>query len=86
MPTGTIADEHAVRTGSDLLADLRQVKAHDLAADPRHYDSSADGPGRANRPEQPGRIMPVIAHRGRPCATLGPDIEHDRSSRTDGVL
>lgn len=65
MPTGAVADQHAVGVRVDDLADLGQVDAHDFATDPRHYHSGADGSFRANRSEQPGRVVPIIAHHRR---------------------
>src|SRR5882724_11086594 len=65
MPSGAVADQNAVGVRVDGLADLGQVHAHDFATDPRHYHSGADGSFRANRSEQPCRIVPIVAHHRR---------------------
>ena len=65
MPPGAVANQHAMSGRTDDLADLGQVHAHDFAADPRHHHRRADGPFRANRPEQPSGVVPIVAHHRR---------------------
>ncbi len=74
VPTGAVADDHAMCIGADPLADFSQMDAHCLAADPRHDDGGADGPLRADRAEQIGRVMPVVANRRRAGAAQPPDV------------
>jgi hypothetical protein len=74
MPSGSVADQHAVGGRTDDLADLGQVHAHDFATDPRHHHSRADSSFRANRSEQPGRVVPIVAHHRRTRASFGPDV------------
>src|SRR5258708_30924848 len=48
--------------GADLLGDLGQMDRHRLAADPGHDDGRTDGPRRADRAEDVGGVMAVVAN------------------------
>lgn len=65
MPACAIADQNAVAFRVDGLADLGEVDAHDFATDPWHHHSGTDGSFRANRSEQPCRIVPIVADHRR---------------------
>lgn len=65
MPACAIADQNAVSVRVDGLADLGEVDAHDFATDRRHYHCGTDGSFRANRSEQPCRIVPIVAYHRR---------------------
>ena len=65
VPTGAVAHEHTMRAGADPLADLGEVEAHDLAADPGHHDGRADRTAWTDRAEQPGGV--VRAESGSVC-------------------
>jgi hypothetical protein len=74
VPPGTVTDQHGMGLGADLLANLGQVQGHRLAADPGHDDGGAHGTARADRTEDIGRGMAVVAHRRRTGAPQGPQI------------
>ena len=59
---------------ADLLANLGQVQGHRLAADPGHDDGGDHGTARADRTEEVGRGMAVVANRRRTGAPQGPQI------------
>src|SRR5258708_24858430 len=72
MPAGAVADQHGVSAGADLLADLGEVDGHRLAVDPGRDDGSAHGTRRADRTEDVGRVMAVVANRRRAAAAQRP--------------
>src|SRR5277367_2335179 len=74
MPAGTVAQQHADRTGHDLRADLSQVQVHHLCVGAGRDDRGPDTTGRADGAKYVGRIMTIVAHHQRARAALGPDI------------
>lgn len=54
--------------GADLLADLGEVDGHGRAIDPGRDDGGAQGPRRADRAEDVGRVVMAVANRGRTAA------------------
>ena len=63
VPAGAVTDQHGMSAETYLRADLGQVDCHRLAADPGHHDGRAHGAVRANRAEEVGRLMAVVADR-----------------------
>jgi hypothetical protein len=74
VPPGTVTDQHGMGLGADLVANLGQVYGHRFAADPGHDDGGAHGTARADRTEDVGRGMAVVANRRRTGAPQGPQI------------
>ena len=62
MPSGTITDQDSMCAWRDLCADLLQMLVHRLGIDGGHDDCRADSPRVADRAEQVGRVMAVVAH------------------------
>lgn len=65
MPTCPVTDQHGVGCGADTSADLGKVDRHGFTTDPRHDDRSAHSSVRADRPEQVGGLVAVVADRRR---------------------
>jgi hypothetical protein len=74
MPAGTVTDQHGMGRGADLGCDLGQVPGHRLAADKGHDDGRADRAGGADRAEQGGAVVAIVAHRGRTRTARRPKI------------
>jgi len=65
MPSGAIADQRGDRTSCHLRADLGKVEVHALGIGGRRDHRRADSARRADRAEDIGRVMAVIADHGR---------------------
>jgi hypothetical protein len=74
VPPGTVTDQHGMGLSADLLTNLGQVYGHRRAADPGHDDGGAHGTARADRTENVGGGMAVVANRRRTGAPQGPQI------------
>src|SRR5882724_12216972 len=72
MPAGAVADQHGVSAGAHLLADLGEVDRHRFAVDPGRDNGGADGPRRAGRTEDVGRVMAIVANRRWAAAAWRP--------------
>ena len=74
MPAGAVTDQNSVRTRRHLSADFAQVLVHRLDVDARHDDGGTDASGWADRAEQIGRVMTVVAHHQRARADRRPNV------------
>ena len=74
MPAGAVTDQNSVRTKRHLSADFAQVLVHRLGVDARHDNGGTDASGRADRAEQIGRVMTVVAHHQRARADRRPNV------------
>ena len=73
VPAGAVDCEHGVRSGGDIRADLREVEIHHLGVGERQHQRGPDAAGRADRTEDIGPIVALIAGGRGPRAALGPD-------------
>ena len=74
MPAGAVERDDGVRARRDLGADLGEVQVHRLGVDERQHEGGANPSGRADRTEQIGPVVALIARRARTAALLGPDV------------
>jgi hypothetical protein len=74
MPTSPIEDDDRVRTRRDVAADFRQMQVHGLRVDLGQDQADADATRGADRAEDIGPIIALIARRAWAAAALGPDV------------
>jgi hypothetical protein len=74
MLAGTVTDEHGMCAGRHLSADLGQVLGYRLAADAGHDDGGADRTFGADRAEQVGGVVTVVANCRRAGTSRRPDV------------
>ena len=74
MPSGAIEDQHGMRLGGNLTADLLQMQVHRVAVGPRQHPGGADATIGTDGAENIGPSITLIARRRRPLAALTPDV------------
>lgn len=73
VPASTVDGEHSVRPGRDTCADLIEVQAHHLGVGKRQHQPSSGATARADRTEDVGPRIALIAGCRGSRAALGPD-------------
>src|SRR5258707_14785778 len=71
---------------ADLLGDLGEVDGHGLAVDPGRDDGGAHGTRRADRAEDVGRVMAVVANPRRAGAAPRPPARQPALAGGAGVV
>ena len=74
VPAGTVASQDGDGVLSDLRADLRQMQVHHLGIRSRRDHRGTQTARGADRPEDVGVVVAVIANHRRPGAHWRPDV------------
>ena len=82
MIARAVQDEDGVRADGDLLADLRQMEGHGLCIGAGQNQRRRRLAGRADRAEDIGPFIALVAGRARAGPAFGPDARQ-RSLLTD---